>query len=147
MEVADDISVEQCHQDHMYTFADYTTVWLEKVDRGGLFRISDVCYRLFYFIEMKVRVLLPRHLASPSSTKEAVLEAVENDKDVADQWNSVSSDIESRDLASSLLHEIASLRVTIRGFSLCAAWLEAYKVAKSKTTKKSKSLRNSIKQH
>ena len=38
-----------------YTFYDYTTVWLEKVDRGNLFEVSDAAYQLFLAIELELR--------------------------------------------------------------------------------------------
>ena len=43
-----------------------------------------------------------------------------------------------------LLPMIIQLWVTIRGYSLCSAWMEKYKVAQKKTVQKSKSLRKKI---
>lgn len=34
------------------SYLEYTKTWLEKTDRGGLFHISDLCYELFYEIEL-----------------------------------------------------------------------------------------------
>eukprot|EP00118_Oscarella_pearsei_P015513 m.140398 g.140398 ORF g.140398 m.140398 type:complete len:302 (+) comp38303_c0_seq10:318-1223(+) len=144
MEVQDEVCVNSSHQDHSYTFGDYTTVWLETVNRGGLFKIADVTYRFFYSIELKVRATLPQQLLSQSSTKEAVVAAVENDDKVQHLWEALSSVIDDSVLASSLLHKIVILWVTMRGFSLCSAWLEEYKAAKSKSTKKRKRLRKAI---
>ena len=145
MELPDE--VDQSVVDHQqYTFHDYTTAWIEKINRGGLYRISDATYKLFYYMECKVRAILPQQLMTQSSTKASVVEAVRDDSYVKDQWTILSSDIESEDddVALSLLSEIVTVWVTMRGFSICAAWMEEYKAAKSKATRKSKSLRKTI---
>ena len=41
---------------------DYTKEWMEKVNRGGLFDISDKVYRLFVSIELVMRSKLMEHL-------------------------------------------------------------------------------------
>lgn len=43
-----------------------------------------------------------------------------------------------------LLAEVVTLWVTIRGFSLAASWMEAYKKHKHKTTQKATGLRKPI---
>ena len=42
------------------SFHHYTTEWIRKVNRGGLFYINDDAYKLFYRIEQEVRTRLPR---------------------------------------------------------------------------------------
>ena len=54
------------------------------------------------------------------------------------------SEVDSEDEVQDLLYEVVSLWVTVRGFAMCSAWLDHYKQAKRRTTKKSKSLRKSI---
>ena len=41
---------------------DYTKEWVEKVNRGGLFDVSDEAYRLFVSIELAMRNKLTNHL-------------------------------------------------------------------------------------
>ena len=46
--------VNQFVMDHQqYTFHDYTTAWIEKINRGELYRVSDATYKLFYYMECK----------------------------------------------------------------------------------------------
>lgn len=45
-----------------------------------------------------------------------------------------------------LLRDIVELGLTIRGFSIAGQWMEIYKKYSSKATKKSKSLRKTLKQ-
>ena len=47
--------------------------------------------------------------------------------------------------AVKLLTEIVDMWVTMRGFAITSKWMEEYKKAKKKTTKKSKSLRGELK--
>ena len=44
------------------------------------------------------------------------------------------------DCSSELLDKIVKLWVTLRGFSLCGAWMEAYRVANKKATQKAKAI-------
>ena len=61
---------EEADGDHSYTFSDYTSVWLQRNDRGHLFKISDETYRLFYSFELIIRRVLPQQLKSSTSIKE-----------------------------------------------------------------------------
>ena len=127
---------EHHHHAHDYTFNDYTSAWLKKVDRGVLFCISDATYKLFFFIELKTRVILTAQLTKQSLDKDGVVSAIASNEDVQLQWNSISSAISSEILSESLLLEMVTLWVTMRGFSMCSAWLDEYKQAQSVKTKK-----------
>ena len=48
------------------------------------------------------------------------------------------------DCSSELLDKTVKLWVTLRGFSLCGAWMEAYKVANKKATQKAKAMRKGL---
>ena len=54
-------------------------------------------------------------------------------------WSIISSSWDS-DCSSELLDKIVKLWVTLRGFSLCGAWMEAYRVANKKATQKAKAI-------
>ena len=60
-------------------------------------------------------------------------------------WSLSSIDIDTEDNAALLLKEIIELWLTIRGFSIAGQWLEIYKSNRQVTTKKSKSLRKTLK--
>ena len=40
----------------------YTKIWLENVNRGGLFPLSDEAFRFFIEIELSVCTYLPQHM-------------------------------------------------------------------------------------
>lgn len=129
---------------HDYTYETYTCEWLSLVDRGGLFKINEDAYRFFMAVEKVVRIALPGKLTGKQPEATNVASAAKKDFDVQHYWAILSSDLEDESDSSHLLHEIVSLWVTIRGFSLASAWLEKYKIAKDTCTKKKKGLRKSI---
>ena len=129
---------------------DYTKEWVEKVNRGGLFDISDEDYRLFISIEMSTRKKLAEHLKkqrvteASSEGESAIIEFVINNDDVQFYWSMLSIDMEEEH-NSELLQHIVQLWLTIRGFSISKAWMENYKWAAKSGISKSKSLRKNLK--
>lgn len=132
---------------------DYTKCWIEKVNRGGLFDVSDEAYQLFRAIEMAMRNKLTNHLMKQTSAipqdsdegKSAIIEFVLHDLDVQFYWSMIDTDIEDEGHSSELLRHIVQLWLTIRGFSISKAWIEDYKCALSTTASKTKSLRKGLK--
>ena len=125
----------------------YTRRWLEQVNRGGLFPLNDSTFTFFAAVEKQVRSRLPKHAIKPSSKekfKTAVIDGVVQDEDVQFYWALVSQDIDNPQDVEVLLTEIVKLWVTVRGFSLAAAWMEEYKKSVKQTTQKSTGLRKSL---
>lgn len=121
----------------------YTRHWINLVNRGGLFPLNDQSFMFFVAVEKKVR----RHLASFVSTQGALEELVEEiveDDDIQWEWCLVSQDIDSIEESMEVLKDIVKLWVTVRGFSLAASWLEAYKKEEKLTTQKSTGLRKGL---
>ena len=58
-------------------------------------------------------------------------------------WTLISQEIDGED-AIKLLEDIATMWVTIHGFSLASAWLEEYKRNKGVTVSKTKALRKKL---
>ena len=128
------------------SFLDYTREWMESLDRGGLFDVSDDTFELVKAIEVKTRKVLPQYLAgSAHSSKKELLELVVCDEMVQLKWKSVGADIVDDEDANDLLHQIVDMWITMRGFSITSKWMEDYKLAKNKTVKKAKSLRRELK--
>ena len=125
------------------TFYEYTKEWITAIDRGGLFHISDSAYHLFRAIEEETRDILPRHLANPLNSRDALLEEIKENEDVLFYWSMLSIDIYSPEDADELLKAVIKLWVTIRGYSLTAAWFEEYKKAHHSSSKK-KALRKDL---
>ena len=130
---------------------DYTKEWVERVNRGGLFIISDEAYRLFASIEMAMRSKLTEHLRKQRTTEDskegklAITYFVIHNDNVQFYWSLISIDIENEEANSELLQHIVKLWLTIRGFSISKAWMEDYKGARAICTAKSKALRKELK--
>ena len=128
----------------------YTTKWLDTVNRGGLFPINDKSFVFFLAIESSTVKLLTSTYKKLSSKelniKAFMLEKLMQNEQIKLRWNALTEDIDfTEEDADHLLKEIISLWITIRGFSLAATWLETYKQHTAKNTKKTKSIRKTIK--
>ena len=127
------------------SFSEYTTEWIHQVDCGGLFHVSEQAYFFFRALELKTRITLPDHLKLMHGSKQSLICDVMEDEDVQTCWTMIAVDINGEEDAQELLQNIVELWLTIRGFSTTAVWLEEYKRALKKTTKKSKSLCRGLK--
>ena len=69
------------------TFLEYTKKWVTSVDRGGLFKITDEGYRLFYEIEQNVRKCLNKITVWDTEGKAEIMAAIADDCDVQFHWS------------------------------------------------------------
>ena len=127
-------------------FFQYAQEWLKKLDRGGLFPVNDETFLFFATIEKLVQSLLPSRLGrlKQDTTKGEVVQLVIDHTLVQQQlWAALSQDVDD-DYILELLQEIVAKWVTMRGFSLAAAWIEAFKKKEKKTTRKKSSFRKEL---
>lgn len=125
---------------------EYTTKWIQIVNRGGLFEIGDTAYILFKEIELKIRkhlFLSFEKISLNDKQRGMIIEAVASEEYIQFYWTLISSDIESEEEAVKLLKEVIGLWLTIRGYSISNAWIEHYK--KITKSAKSKGLRKELK--
>ncbi len=104
--------------------------WIATVNRGGLVRVTDSAYVVFYAIEQEVRTYLPSHRKCQEHLGE----------DVQFYWCMLACDI-TEEVAEELLKLFAKLWNTIHWFSFAKSYMELYKQEKKKTIQKSKALR------
>ena len=87
------------------SFLEYTQEWTKKVNRGGLFIISDKAYRFFISLELVTRTKLSNHLLksvtftllAESTKKEDTTEIVKticDDEDVLFCWTLAGVDLD-----------------------------------------------------
>ena len=102
-----------------------TEQWMDSVDRGGLWHISDQTYHLFCITEEVCR----SHLKKTNLTEGVELGMVDILHDNADlmfQWSILSAEIEdSKGMA--VLKAIIKLYTSIRGHAFASSCLELYK--------------------
>ena len=54
-------------------YLEYTKEWITRIDRGGLYRVSDETYLLFYWMELSVRTFLQGHNINISKAIDAII--------------------------------------------------------------------------
>lgn len=122
--------------------------WLESVNRGGLFEVSDGTFNFFLVLEKCIRHALSTqlNLEAASKNQETVVKQVMSIDDLLFQWEMVSVDIDS-DSSCEILCDIVKLWLNIRGFSLVGSWVEQRKRLGNMGSKSGlrKSLKNSQK--
>ena len=110
-------------------YLEYTKEWLERVNRGGLFKVHDRIYSFFVSLEMKVRRHLPFLFSSQALSKQSVVDDIVQDDDTLFHW-AIAADVEDDILSCELLQHVVKLYLTIRGFSATGACMEHYKQCK-----------------
>lgn len=126
----------------------YTTKWIDLVNRGGLFEINDTTYVFFREVEIKVRKKL--FMAFNRTTvdrdlKDSIISTIASDDNVQFYWTILSVDIETEALAIKVLKQIIGTWLTVRGFSIAGTWLEQYLQIRKQGSSKKKGLRTELK--
>ena len=87
----------------------------------------------FVSVEKEVCTILPSHMTktqvSADSFKRDVIEKIMRSRNIQWHWTLISQCIDSEEAIESL-KEIATLWVTVRGFSITATWMEISKQEK-----------------
>ncbi len=86
------------------------------------------------------KLLLPVSEATKSVTKESLVDGVKEDKDILFYWLQLSIDRAKEENVLKLIHEIASMWLTIREFSRASAWMEDLKIAEQEVKKKNQGI-------
>ena len=142
--------MELCMEDEVSddtNFVTYTTEWISRINRGGLYEVNNMTYLLFREVELEFRRHMNKSsvfkLADGVVTKDGIIAAIMRNSSVLFQWCLLSVDLEEEE-GEELLHKMVELYVTMRGFSFARSLLEQYKQSKQKATLKSKSLRKTL---
>ena len=128
-------------------FLAYTRHWVDRVNRGGLFIVSDLSYLLFEQLELNIHKLYNLSALDTSSSlcsRDEVREAVVGSDDIQFYWSQLSSDLDD-DGSHQLLGMIVDFWITIRGFSFVRSFMEQYKQAHAVGTSKAKPLCKTLK--
>jgi hypothetical protein len=127
-----------------YSFQEYTKIWMNLIDRGGLFKVNDVTYSFFLELELSMYPLLRTSVESSTSYhKDDVLRHILGDEDVLFAWALLCVHLEEQ-TSRNLLSEVALHWLQIRGFSIVSQLVEEYKIVAKTHTKAKKSLRKGL---
>ena len=101
--------------------------WIARIDRGGLWHVSEGMFILFYIMEEEVRHYYTIYLPENSDHKKAIiLNALLDNDDLLHKWAQITTG-EDENVTSDLLKQIIQLHLTIRGFAFARSCLELYK--------------------
>ena len=129
-------------------FLHYAKLWVEHVNRGGLFRVNNDAYLLFRAMELASRRVLSIERVTSHPTikiQEEMQQCIMNDPSVMTHWNYLLSKVEALDTTESdeLLGQIMDKWIKIRGHSFASGLVEQYQIATKQSTRK-KGLRKSL---
>ena len=121
------------------SYYDYTTEWLEKVDRGELFCINNKTYWFFKQLEVLTRF----HLLNPSAQEPRRsidgVSDIKTDEDLLFCWYMLAVYV-SAEWADKLLTDTVTLWLPITGHSMATELLKEFKEANYILTRKKKVL-------
>ena len=121
-----------------------TETWLNMIDRGGLWHVNDQTYSLFNIMEDEIRRFFTLSANRLKGTmKAAAVEAILKSEDLLFEWCIIAAEADDN-VATTVLHQIVELYVTIRGFAFAKSCLEMYKQAHKKTLQKKRALRSEL---
>ena len=126
------------------SFIEFTKMWVEKVNRGGLFLVSDCVYELFHAMEQVLRQYLSRIPENTRLDKEKAISAMMEDNEIQFYFSVLSCDIDT-ETSQRVLEDMIRLWITTRGNSYASAIVEQYKAIKG-SLKRKKALRRDLKQ-
>ena len=130
------------------TYLEYTKKWIELVNRGKLFNVSDETYRFFHDLEMKVCAYLQDIFLAGGQvdqSKEEIISSIVEDTDVQFSWLLLCLDLDDEELSNELLKNVVEMWLMIRGFSMASSWMEYYKQCDESNTKSKTGLRKGLK--
>lgn len=126
------------------SFLAYTCAWLELVNRGGLFRVSDDVFKFFMELELCMYPMLRQSDGSDTDqSKDELMHAIRSDEDVLFAWSLQTVRLPEID-SHQLLTDIIQLWMTIRGYVIASRLVEDFKAATKQTTKGKKPLRKEL---
>ena len=142
---------ENTSEGELPTFLDYTKLWLNQINRGGLLKVNNDVFLLFQAMEVAVRRVLTTSNVSVNPTisvKKHTKAAILRDPASLAHWGQILSSCPAMDSSESddLLDEISDKWATIHGHSFAAGYIEQYQRAKSESNKQ-KAFRKILKSH
>ena len=124
-----DSLVDMSH--HHYMNIDYARVWVEQVDRGGLYHVNDNFFNLMKAIESVCR----KHLSTESPTTESLSAIMTTDALACPAVNSAWSTLTTSEDGRSVLGFIINLWTMMRTHSFTKKWSDLLKINSHHPTK------------
>ncbi|XP_070545895.1 uncharacterized protein [Ptychodera flava] len=127
------------------TFLSYTTEWVNKENRGGLYTVNDTAYLFFrrveFFIRKHNRVLLSNNA---SNIHELVSDEILDDMATLEHWSKLAIGL-SEKCSLQLMLMCAKMWINIRGHSTARKMIQEFKVGEGSKNRSNKALRKELK--
>ena len=122
-----------------------TELWLNAIDRGGLWHVNDSTYPLLTILEEEIINFFTLRCLTKllESTKSQIIDHLTNNGDALFQWCLLTAHIPDS-AASLLLKKIIELYVTVCGFAFASSCVEMYKQQTKLSLQRKTALRKTI---
>ena len=119
--------------------------WLNLLDHSGLIHVNEMVYQTIICMEVQLRPMLVKKCQEQlhGLNVQCIVEKLTKDEDVLFHWTLVSGSWDE-EVASTLLHMVTELWVTIREFAHVSAWIEKHKQSTKKSIQKSQGVRKNL---
>ena len=108
---------------------DYTNAWVEKVNRGGLYEVSNQFYLFIRTVELVVRRVLNYNLIvtyAGEDLREVLLSKLKHEY-FQTFWSTITRHIDNTVLKDMLLLKILQMWMNIRAYSFIKTWINVTK--------------------
>ena len=146
--ISDDSELQLAEDMDADNFEDYTSLWLRKTDRGGLYHVNDITYWLFSEVELLIYSKLKTSCSGKASERSAatIMTFTVGDGDIQFIWSLIVNNALTAEESESLLTVVVQEWMNLRGHSMCSMFVETFKQANKKDKRKGKkSLRKELK--
>ena len=111
------------------TLSDYTQAWVDVVNRGGVFKVSDQFFNFVLQIERVARTVINCNLLCQRGTdiKKTLIAKFEGNPFVSEKWDELTSDVENRELVEKIKTGILETWANTRLYAFIAAVMQIYK--------------------
>ncbi len=120
---------------YIETVQDYTRIWTEQVDRGGLYHVNNSFFKMVKEIELVCRKYLDIRLAPTDDLVRKIKQDALHSHAVTHSWDNIASSIQS-DASSNMLKDIIKLWTNIRVHSFAEKWTEKIEKGHKKSIRK-----------
>ena len=110
---------------------DYTKVWVDLVNRGGLFKVSDAFYTFIEQIEKMVRTVINLNLLATycgQDLHDVLMKKLSKSRFIEESWSNLTCSISNQSLVNKLKEKIFSKWINIRAHAFVKVWLQTMRL-------------------
>ena len=146
--ICDDSELQLTEDLDADNFEDYTSLWLRKTDRGGLYHVNDITFWFFSEVELLIYDKLKSCCSRKASDRSVatIVTFTVGDADIQFIWSLLVTNALTAEESEKLLIVVVQEWLNLHGHSLCSMFVETFKqVNKKNKGKGKKSLRKELK--